>query len=241
MGSTTFSGPVTSQNGFIGDIVGNVTATSITSSGQILAQRASTSTAQGVATRGLSGILQPSASFGSSNNQAPSSAQGAAGQVAGSNQTSTATYYVGVMGRYLITGTNASTFPKVGVLGVVGNVTTTADAAVMAFMDGDGGLTTARCGFGISMTNSTNGSGFTYGLDLVMQDTGVAGSIQPYGTAEVRLAEDGANDPVCIKTGTFTDGTASGLGIGSLGLDTTNGKLFVVDSSGDWQEVALVP
>lgn len=27
MGSTTFSGPVTSQNGFVGDVSGNVTAT----------------------------------------------------------------------------------------------------------------------------------------------------------------------------------------------------------------------
>jgi hypothetical protein len=44
---------------------------------------------------------------------------------------------------------------------------------------------------------------------------------------------------VVIKVGNFADGAASGLGIGSLGVNSTTGKLFVVDSSGNWQELAL--
>jgi hypothetical protein len=142
------------------------------------------------------------------------------------------------MGRYLVSGTNSSTFPKVGVMGVVGNATTTANAAVMAFLDGDGGLTTATAGFGISMTNSTGGSGFSFGLDLNMLDTGAPSSLQPYGIAQIRLAKDAANGNVVIKVVTsVVDGTASGLGIGSLGIDSTAGKLFVVDASGNWQIV----
>ena len=37
MASTTFSGPVTSTNGFIGDITGNVTATTVTATGNVTA------------------------------------------------------------------------------------------------------------------------------------------------------------------------------------------------------------
>ena len=225
MANTHFTGPVLSENGFI---VGTDSQPYLTVTG------ADTATPHA----GIVSTINPVSPFGSSTNTAPSSAQGVKGQVYGSNETSTATYYLGVMGRYLITGTNASTFPKVGVMGVVGNATTTADAAVMAFLDGDGGLTTATAGFGISMTNSTGGSGFSFGLDLDMLDTGAPSSLQPYGIAQIRLAKDAADDNVVIKVVTsVVDGTASGLGIGSLGIDSTAGKLFVVDASGDWQVV----
>ena len=225
MANTHFTGPVLSENGFI---VGTDSQPYVTVTG--------TNTATPFA--GILSTINPVSPFGSSTNTAPSSAQGVKGQVYGSNLTATANYYIGVMGRYLVTGSNASTFPKVGVLGVIGNTTTTANAAVMAFLDGDGGLTTATAGFGISMTNSTGGSGFSFGLDLNMLDTGAPSSLQPYGIAQIRLAKDAANGNVVIKVVTsVVDGTASGLGIGSLGIDSTAGKLFVVDASGNWQIV----
>ena len=228
MARTTFSGPVASENGFV---TGTAAAPYVTTS----------STTTGTATRGASFIVNPTAAFGSSTATDPSSAQGMAGQVFGTgNQTSTATYYIGVMGRYLMTGTNASTFAKAGVMGVVGNVTTTADAAVMAWMDGDGGTTTARAGFGIGMTQSTAASGFDYGMDLKLQDAvGGGTSVQPYKVAEIRLANDGSGNPVVIKVGNFVDGAASGVGKGSLGIDTTDGLLFVSDSAGNWQVVTV--
>lgn len=214
MARTTFSGPVASLNGFV---TGTASAPYTTTD----------ATTTATATRAASFIINPTATFGSSTNTAPSSAQGVAGQVFGTgNQTATATYYVGVMGRYLMTGTNASTFPKVGVMGVVGNVTTTADAAVMAFMDGDGGVTTANAGFGIGMTQSTAASGFNYGMDLKFQDTGVPSSTQPYKKAAVRLDNDvvvmtGAGAPV---NGTTGDNYA---GPGSLYVDITGAKLYI--------------
>jgi hypothetical protein len=225
MANTHFTGPVYSANGFIvgGDAQPYVTVVS---------------TATGTPAAAITGTINPVAPFGSNTNTAPSSAQGVKGQVYGSNETSTATYYMGVMGRYLISGTNASTFPKAGVMGVVGDSTTTANAAVMAFLDGDGGLTTATAGFGISMTNSTGGSGFSFGMDLNMLDTGAPSSLQPYGIAQIRLAKDASDGNVVIKVVTsVVDGTASGLGIGSLGIDSTAGKLFVVDTGGNWQIV----
>lgn len=215
MARTTFSGPVASENGFV---TGTAAAPYVTTS----------STTTGTATRGASFIINPTAAFGSSTATDPSSAQGMAGQVFGTgNQTSTATYYIGVMGRYLMTGTNASTFAKAGVMGVVGNVTTTADAAVMAWMDGDGGTTTARAGFGIGMTQSTGASGFDFGMDLKLQDAvGGGGSIQPYKKAELRMSGD-----VCVLIGASApvDGTTGDnfAGTGSLFVDTTAGKLYI--------------
>ena len=217
MARTTFSGPVASANGFI---VGSTSAPYLTTS----------STTAGAATRAGTFTLNPTASFGSSTATDPSSAQGVAGQVYGTgNQTSTATYYIGVMGRYLMTGTNASTFAKTGVMGVVGDSTTTADAAVMAWMDGDGGTTTARAGFGIGMTQSTAASGFDYGMDLKLQDAvGGGASIQPYKKAELRMS----NDVVIMTAAGAPSSGASGTGdnfagTGSLYVDVTAGKLYI--------------
>ena len=47
MASTTFSGPVTSTNGFIGSITGAVTATTVTSTGDITADSATAPVAGG--------------------------------------------------------------------------------------------------------------------------------------------------------------------------------------------------
>ena len=214
MARTTFSGPVASLNGFI---LGTPEAPYTSSS----------SSAEGTATRGATFTVNPTGAFGSSNPVAPSSAQGSSGQVFGSNLASTATYYIGATGRYLITGTNASTFAKAGVMGVIGNTTTTGDAAVMAWMDGDGGVTTARAGFGIGMTQSTAASGFDYGMDLQLQDAvGGGGSVQDYKKAEIRVSND-----VVVMTGAGVpvDGTTGDnfAGPGSMFVDVTNANLYI--------------
>jgi len=214
MARTTFSGPVASENGFI---LGTASAPYLSSS----------STTEGTATRGATFTVNPTGSFGSTDPVAPSSAQGSSGQVFGSNLSSTATYYIGASGRYLITGTNASTFAKAGSMGVVGNTTTTADAAVMAWMDGDGGTTTARAGFAIGMTQSTAASGFDYGMDLQLQDAvGGGGSVQPYKKAELRVSN---NVVVMTGSGAPSDGTTGDnyAGPGSMYVDITGANLYV--------------
>jgi hypothetical protein len=214
MARTTFSGPVASENGFI---LGTPNEPYLTSN----------SSTEGVATRGATFTVNPVGAFGSSTATAPASAQGSSGQVFGANLSTTATYYIGATGRYLITGTNASTFAKTGVMGVVGNTTTTADAAVMAWMDGDGGLTTARAGFGIGMTQSTGASGFEYGMDLSLQDAvGGGGSVQPYKKAEIRVSN---NVVVITAAGVPVNGTTGDnyAGTGSLYVDVTAGKLYI--------------
>lgn len=214
MARTSFSGPVASDNGFT---IGTPSAPYLTSS----------SSTEGLATRGATFTVNPVGTFGSSTAAAPSSAQGSSNQVFGANLSATATYYIGATGRYLITGTNASTFAKTGVMGVVGDTTTTADAAVMAWMDGDGGVTTARAGFGIGMTQSTGASGFDYGMDLNLQDAvGGGGSVRPYKKAELRVSN---NVVVITAAGAPVNGTTGDdyAGVGSLYVDVTAGKLYI--------------
>lgn len=88
------------------------------------------------------------------------------GNVLGANLTKAGNYVGGWIGYYSITGTNASTYPKAGLIGGVTDGTTTANCAVCAVLDGDSALTTARAAFGVFRLNSTPGSGFDYGVDL---------------------------------------------------------------------------
>jgi len=145
-------------------------------------------TVGGGATVGVRSILAIDSAFGSNDVNAPASAQAIRGRVTGSNLTKTCNYVAGVTGQYLVTGTNASEFINTGLLGVVGDQTTTANAAVVAYLDGDGGLTTAGSAYGVSMKNSTPGSGFDYGLDLQFIDLNVAGTTAPFKQADIRFS-----------------------------------------------------
>jgi hypothetical protein len=144
-------------------------------------------TVGGGATVGVRSILAIDSAFGSNDANAPASAQAIRGRVTGSNLTKTRNYIAGVTGQYLVTGTNASEFINTGLLGVVGDQTTTADAAVVAYLDGDGGLTTAGSAYGVSMKNSTPGSGFDYGLDLQFINLNVAGTTTTFKQADIRF------------------------------------------------------
>jgi hypothetical protein len=242
MARTTFSGPV--RAGYQG---GNanaqqpLTPVTINSGGVIPVN-------EGTATSGFYARVMPTVGFGSSDYQNPGEALAVFGRVQtgapfAAVPTTTHNYMAGVAGEFAVIGTYANTALMAGVIGIINTNTLSGDAAVMAFMDGDAGVTTCRSAFGVAMAQTTGGSGFEYGLDLKMQDPVLDGGgpsgVIPYKTAEIRLADDANDDPVVIKVGNFADGAASGVGIGSLGVNSTTGKLFVVDSSGNWQELAL--
>lgn len=70
------------------------------------------------------------------------------------------------------------------------------------------------------------------------------GTVSKHTDSEVvieslKFGTDGSGNDVVIVTGDFTDNTDSGYGKGSLGLDTTNGLLFVSDNAGKWQQVTV--
>jgi hypothetical protein len=218
---------------YIGNALGNLNA--------VYSATTSATTVGGGATTGFSSIVTVAPTFGSSDPNDPSSAQGVRGRVTGTNLTSTASFNIGVTGMYNVTGTNASLFPKVGVLGVIGDTTTTADAAVMAYLDGDGGLTTANSAFGVAMINTTGGSGFKYGVDLSFISTGVAGSTQPFSVADVRL-----NNGLLIKSVTtaVNDLDATTLPAGTVVM-TSNatgvGQMFISTGAALKQLAFLTP
>ena len=242
MARTTFSGPV--RAGYQGGDASAqqpLTPTTI-NSGSVIPVN------EGTAASGFYTRIMPTVGFGSSSYQTPGEALAVFGRVQTGAPFATVpstnfNYMAGVAGEFAVIGSYANNGLMAGVLGIINTNTLSGDAAVMAFMDGDAGTTTCRAAFGVAMAQTTAASGFTYGLDLKIQDpvadAGGPSGVQAYKTAEIRLADDANDDPVVIKVGNFTDGTASGLGIGSLGINSTTGKLLVVDSSGDWQEVTV--
>lgn len=242
MARTTFSGPV--RAGYQGGDASAqqpLTPTTI-NSGNVIPVN------EGTAASGFYTRVMPTVGFGSSDYQSPGEALAVFGRVQTGAPFATVpstnfNYMAGVAGEFAVIGSYSNNALMAGVLGIINTNTLSGDAAVMAFMDGDAGTTTCRAAFGVAMAQTTAASGFTFGLDLKIQDpvadAGGPSGVQAYKTAEIRLADDANDDPVVIKVGNFADGAASGLGIGSLGVNSTTGKLLVVDSSGNWQELAL--
>ena len=203
-------------------------------------------TVGGGATVGVRSILAIDSAFGSNDANDPASAQAVRGRVTGSNLTKTRNYVAGVTGQYLVTGTNASEFINTGLLGVVGDQTTTANAAVVAYLDGDGGLTTAGSAYGVSMKNSTPGSGFDYGLDLQFINLNVAGTTTPFKQADIRfnngvelvantagnisinanLTVENLNVTGTVKTGVFVTGNIPAAATAGAGA-----RAFVTDAT----------
>jgi hypothetical protein len=242
MARTTFSGPV--RAGYQGGDASAqqpLTPTTI-NSGTVI------SVDEGTAASGFYSRVMPTTGFGSSAYETPGEAFSVFGRVQcgapfAVAPSTTFNHMAGAVGEFAVIGTYANFGLMAGVMGTINTNTLSGDAAVMAFMDGDSGVTTARCAFGVAMAQTTAGSGFTFGLDLKMQDpvadAGGPSGVIAYKTAEIRLADDAAAAPVVIKVGNFVDGAASGVGKGSLGIDSTDGLLFVSDASGNWQAVTV--
>jgi hypothetical protein len=242
MARTTFSGPV--RAGYQGgDASAQQPLTPVTiNNGNVIPVD------EGTAASGFYSRIMPTAGFGSSDYTVPGEAFSVFGRVQSGAPfaavpTTTFNHMAGTVGEFAVIGTYANFGLMAGVMGTINTNTLSGDAAVMAFMDGDSGVTTCRSAFGVAMAQTTAGSGFEYGIDLKMQDpvldAGGPSGVIPYKTAEIRLANDGAGAPVVIKVGNFVDGAASGVGKGSLGIDSTDGLLFVSDSAGNWQVVTV--
>jgi hypothetical protein len=188
----------------------------------------------GGATVAAKSVLNVASTFGSNSSAEPASAQAVRGRVTGANLTKTRNYVTGVTGQYLVTGTNASEFIKAGVLGVVGDQTTTADGAVVAYLDGDGGLTTANAAYAVSMKNSTPNSGFNYGLDLQFISLNLGGvTTSTFKQADIRfnngvklVANTAGNISIDGNLMTSAEVVASGVIQSGTGL-TTGGYLSV--------------
>jgi hypothetical protein len=144
--------------------------------------------------------------------------------------TTTFNHMAGVVGNFAVIGTYSNNGLMAGVMGIVNTNTLSGDAAVMAFMAGDSGVTTARAAFGVAMAQTTGGSGFDYGIDLKMQDPiadgGGPSGVIPYKKANIRMEDDVV---VMVDAGAPVDGTTGDnfAGIGSMYIDSTAGNLYL--------------
>ena len=232
----TGSGTITVDLGNTISVSGNITGGNINIPNGRANVTGTANTVGGGATVGVRSILAIDSAFGSNDANDPASAQAVRGRVTGSNLTKTRNYVAGVTGQYLVTGTNASEFINTGLLGVVGDQTTTANAAVVAYLDGDGGLTTAGSAYGVSMKNSTPGSGFDYGLDLQFINLNVVGTTTPFKQADIRfnngvkLVANVANT-ISIGANLTVTGTTSTGNLNSTGVLSLNSSEDLADAA----------
>jgi hypothetical protein len=229
MARTTFSGPV--RSGYRGgDASPNqpLTPTTINAGSVIPVD-------QGTAASGFYSRVMPTVGFGSSDYTTPGEAFTVFGRVQtgapfATVPSTTFNHMAGAVGEFAVIGSYANNGLMAGVMGIINTNTLSGDAAVMAFMDGDLGVTTCRAAFGVAMSQTTAGSGFEFGIDLKMQDpvadAGGPTSVFPYSKANIRMEDDVC---VMVNTGVPTDGTTGDnfAGPGSMYIDTTNANLYI--------------
>jgi hypothetical protein len=169
MARTTFSGPVRAgYQGGNADPQNPVTPTTI-NAGEVI------EVDQGTGAYGFYSRVEPTVGFGSSTFQTPGEAYGMFGRVQtgapfATLPSTTFNHMAGVVGNFAVIGTYSNNGLMAGVMGIINTNTLSGDAAVMAFMAGDSGVTTCRAAFGVAMAQTTPGSGFEFGIDLKMQD-----------------------------------------------------------------------
>ena len=190
---------------------------------------------EGTATSGFYARVMPTTGFGSSDYTVPGEAFSVFGRVQCGAPFSVApsttfNHMAGTVGEFAVIGTYSNNGLMAGVMGIINTNTLSGDAAVMAFMDGDAGVTTARCAFGVAMAQTTAGSGFEYGLDLKMQDPVFDGGgptgVYPYTKANIRMEDDVV---VMVDAGAPVNGTTGDnfAGTGSLYVNSTAGVLYI--------------
>jgi hypothetical protein len=229
MARTTFSGPV--RAGYQGGNASSqqpLTPTTV-NAGEVIEVN------QGTGAYGFYSRVEPTVGFGSSNFQAPGEAYGMFGRTQTGAPFATVpstnfNHMAGVVGNFAVIGNYTNNGLMAGVMGIVNTNTLSGDAAVMAFMAGDSGVTTCRSAFGVAMAQTTGGSGFEYGIDLKMQDPVLDGGgpsgVIPYTKANIRMEDDVV---VMVATGAPVDGTTGDnfAGPGSMYVDSTGANLYI--------------
>ena len=229
MARTTFSGPV--RSGYRGGDASAqqpLTPTTINAGSVIPVD-------QGTAASGFYSRVMPTVGFGSSSYLTPGEAFSVFGRVQTGSPFATVpstnfNHMAGAVGEFAVIGSYSNNGIMAGVMGIINTNTLSGDAAVMAFMDGDAGVTTCRAAFGVAMSQTTAGSGFEFGIDLKMQDpvadAGGPTSVIPYTKANIRMEDDVC---VMVDAGAPVDGTTGDnfAGIGSMYIDSTAGNLYI--------------
>lgn len=151
------------------------------------------------------------------------------GNIFGENLTKAGNLIGGGIFHYNISGTNATTYPSGAVLGGIGDGTTTAKGAFVAYIDGDSAQTNAGAAFKVMHNNSTAASKFSYGLDLY--DAAHSGyNALSFGTADIRFNSQ--------ATLSLLSATGS-LDFGATAAGTCDSLTITVTGAADGNPVSL--
>lgn len=130
------------------------------------------------------------------------------GNVLGDTLTKTKTIIAGLIGKFSVLGAKLSTYPWGGVVGEIGDGVEGADGAFVAVLGGDSAQTNARAAFTVDNQNSTPGSGFDYGLDLLGVDHDGYGPVV-YDVADIRFSDGTTQSTAAVASGTIALETAT--------------------------------
>ncbi len=167
------------------------------------------------------------------------------GNVFSTNATRTGNYIGGLIGHYNVAGTNATHYPSGAVLGGIGDGTTTAKGAFVAYIDGDSAQTNAGAAFKVMYNNSIAASGFNYGVDLA------DASHDGFAAVNYKIAETRYSNGAHTFTGSATTRAAlraevdakiapANVAIGSPYFSTAGKMYLKVANAGadtDWERV----
>lgn len=128
------------------------------------------------------------------------------------NLSGTANIVSAINAKYSHVGTNASTYPGAAIQAGIGNGSTAARAAVLAYMDGDTLTTSATVAFGVDWRNSIAASRFNFGLDLEGPAAHDGYFAPRYNQAFIRMGgrvQNAAGDLVTVADLVWIGGTAA--------------------------------
>ncbi len=154
------------------------------------------------------------------------------GNVMGTVHASSVSVIGGLIGKYNV-GTNATAYPAGAVIGEVGEDSgNTADAAFIAIRGGDSTQPTAGAAYAVRNLNSTNGNGFSYGLDLYGAAIGSYQAVS-YSVADIRLSNgaliDNSTAKVIALGGTDATDTAKAARVLITAQRTSNAPTVAGD------------
>jgi len=154
-------------------------------------------------------------------------------------------YLAGLIGHFTAKAPSGQSYPSGGVLAGVGDGSTNAKGAVVAYIDGDSTATTCGALFKAMRNNSIAASKANFGMDLqdAAHDGYLAADASYYAKSELRLTEDVL---VRVRAGAPVDGVSGTLagdaGPGSLLIDVTNKFLYIntnTKASPTWTKVGV--
>lgn len=153
------------------------------------------------------------------------------GNVLGDTLTKEGAYIAGVIGALSVLGAKASLWQVAGLIGIIMDGVSAADAAVVALIDGSdpSSVTRATAAFAARMNNNNAGSGVDYGVDLYDAGRGATALTDGLALAIAKAMLRGPHEICVLDCAGAPDGTTGQTFAekGSLAIDRTTPDLYI--------------